>query len=174
MSANFQNTDRSCAGLSILEMLVAGVVLTIFAVGANYAMLTFNRNATTTRNYAAAQAIVRDYIDQALAADYTSAVTDPIVATTVAGTDIDGDGQADGVLFDPAGGTSFNLPLVYMRDSATGFTQQTVVTAQIYRRVRVVDATLNIREVNFLLRFLQRGRPYYVRMATLKARDERQ
>jgi hypothetical protein len=177
MPSSSQKPSRlRCAGLSILEMLVAGAVLTIFAVGANYSMLTFNRNATVTRNYAAAQAMVRDYTDQALAADYTSTATAPILTVTAAGTDIDGDGEADGVLFDPAdpvSGTNYTLPLVYKRDSAAAYVQQSVVTGQIYRRVRLVDATLKILEVNFLLKFTYRGKNYFTRMAALKAQDER-
>ncbi|HSH94026.1 MAG TPA: hypothetical protein VK968_07760 [Roseimicrobium sp.] len=169
---------RSCstrsAGLSILEMLVAGAVLTIFAVGASYSMLTFNRTATVTRNYVAAQAIVRDCIGQALAADYTPTTTPAILATTAAGSDIDGDGETDGVLYDPAGGTNYDVPLLYKRDTLVSNVQQAALTGQLYRKVRTVDSSLKILEVSFLMKITYRTKNYYYKMATLKAQDERQ
>jgi hypothetical protein len=162
------------AGLSLLEMLIAGAVLTIFAVGANYSMLTFNRTAAVTRNYVAAQMIVRDCIGQALAADYTPTSTPAILAATTGTSDIDSDGEADGDLYDPAGGTNYDVPLIYKRDTLSGNSQQTVLTGKLYRRVRTVDSTLKILEVSFVMKTTYRGKNYYYKMATLKAQDERQ
>lgn len=153
---------------------MAGAVLTVFAVAANYSMLTFNRTAAVTRNYVAAQMVVRDCIGQALAADYTPTSTPAILATTAEGSDIDGDGETDGVLYDPTGGTATEVPLLYKRDTLSGNAQQTVLTGKLYRKVRTVSSTLKILEVSFLMKTTYRGKDYYYKMATLKAQDERQ
>jgi hypothetical protein len=129
------------------------------------AMVRINRIAAVNRNYVAAQAIVRNQIDQALAAAYTPDTTAPILAVTPAGADQDGDGEADGELFQA------NVPILVTRDTLIGNTQTPVITGNLYRHVAIVDATLQLRRVSFLLAYQYRGQIYRYRMTTLRAQD---
>ena len=160
----------AASAFALLEILVGGAVLAIFAISANYAMSVFNRNATVNRNYVAAEAIVRNYIDQALSADWTPDSTPAILTDTSAATgtstDRDGDGEADGELY------VANVPLITTRDSLTGNSQNSVIAGNLYRQVTIVDATLKIARVNFTLVFTCRNKSYSYRLATLKAQDQ--
>ncbi len=162
--------NPTASAFAMLEVLVGGAVLAIFAVTANYAMSIFNRNATINRNYLAAEAIVRNYLDQALAADWTPDSTPAILtdtsSATGASTDRDGDGEADGELY------IANVPLITTRDSLTGNNQNSVIAGNLYRQVTVVDAALKIARVNFTLVFTYRNKSYSYRLATLKAQDQ--
>jgi len=129
------------------------------------AMVRINRTAAVNRNYVAAQAIVRNQIDQALAATYTPTSVAAILAVTAAGGDQDGDGEGDGELFQS------DVPILVARDTLIGNSQVAVITGNLYRHVAIVDATLQLRRVSFLLSYQYRGRTYRYRMTTLRAQD---
>lgn len=128
-------------------------------------MVRINRTAAVNRNYVAAQAIVRNQIDQALAAAYTPDTTAAILAVTPAGADQDGDGEGDGELFQA------DVPILVTRDTLIGNAQSPVITGNLYRHVAIVDATLQLRRVSFLLAYQYRGQIYRYRMTTLRAQD---
>lgn len=154
------------AGFSLLETLFAGSILAVFALGAAGTFNVMNRLASNTRVAVAAQNIVRSYVDEAMAADYSPSATPAILANSSAGTDIDGDGEADGDLH------ASNVPLIVTRDSKTGGVQNSVVTGTVYRHCITVNSTLGVQQVSFLIRYALDGKFYYQRIATLKAREK--
>jgi type II secretory pathway pseudopilin PulG len=153
-------------GFSLLETLFAGSILAVFALGAAGTFNVMNRLASSTRIAVAAQNAVRSYIDEATAADYTPTSTPAILGNTAVGTDIDGDGEGDGEVH------ASTVPLVVARDSKTGGVQNSVVTGTVYRHATTVDNNLGIQRVAFLIRYTYRGKHYYYRVATLKAREK--
>jgi type II secretory pathway pseudopilin PulG len=153
------------SGFALTDLLIAGALLILFSVGTMIAMVRINRTAAVNRNYVAAQAIVRNQIDQALAAEYTPTAVAPILAVTVTGADQDGDGEGDGELFQS------DVPILVTRDTLIGNSQTAIITGNLYRHVAIVDATLKLRRVAFLLSYQYRGQTYRYRMTTLRAQD---
>jgi len=153
------------SGFALTDLLIAGALLILFSVGTMIAMVRINRTAAVNRNYVAAQAIVRNQIDQALAATYTPTSVAAILAVTSAGADQDGDGEGDGELFQS------DVPILVVRDTLIGNSQVAVITGNLYRHVAIVDATLQLRRVSFLLSYQYRGQTYRYRMTTLRAQD---
>jgi type II secretory pathway pseudopilin PulG len=156
----------SAGGFSLLETLIAGSILAVFALGTAGTFNVMNRLAGNTRIAISAQNVVRGYIDEAMAADYSPTSTPSILANSGTGTDIDGDGEVDGDVY------ASNVPLIVTRDSKTAGVQNNVVTGTVYRHCTTVDATLGIQRVNFLIRYTLRGKNYYNRIACLKAREK--
>ena len=152
-------------GFALTDLMVAGALIVLFAVATTIAMVRINRIAAVNRNYVAAEAIVRSQMDQALSATYTPETTAPILATTITGPDLDGDGEGDGELF------QINVPILVSRDSLVGNDQVPVVTGNLFRHVSVVDATLQLRRVSFLLNYQYRGKTYSFGMTSLRAQD---
>ena len=154
------------SGLTIVESMISVAVLATFAVSATLCLIGFNKWAANDRNATAAMIIVQDHIDQALAAIYNVNQVPIILQPTAAGTDIDGDGVTDGVL-------DSTQPVVVTRDSL----QTAVVPANLYRRVTAVgtayglDNDVDLLQVSFLIRYVYRGKTYYARAVTLKARE---
>jgi hypothetical protein len=151
---------------------MAGALLTIFAIGAAATFTTMNRIASRNRTAVVAQAVLQNYADEALAASYTAASTPAILATTADGTDIDGDSEGDGELY------ASDVPLLMTRDSKTTNTQNPILVANIYRHCTVVNSTLQILRVSFLIRYRENGtptgttgKPFSYRLTILKARD---
>lgn len=153
------------AAFVLIDVIVAGALIMLFAVATMIAMIRVNRTAAVNRNYVAAQAIVRSQIDQALCAAYTPLTVAPILATTGNGVDHDGDGDGDGEEFQT------NVPILVSRDTLIGNDQFVVVAGTLYRHVSVVDATLNLRRISLLLTYPYRGGTYSYRMTTLRAQD---
>ncbi len=154
------------AGFTLLETLFAGCILVVFALGTAVTFNVMNRLASNTRVAVAAQNVVRSYIDEAMASDFTPTSTPAILATTTTGADIDGDGEEDGVLY------ASSVPLIVTRDSKTSGVQNSVVTGNVYRQCITANASLGIQRVTFLIRYTLRGRNYYYRVAALKAREK--
>lgn len=159
-------TRQRTGGYTLVEAMISTAVLAIFAVSATLCLTRFNTWAANDRNATAAMIIVQDHVDQALAAIYNSNQVPALLQPTTAGTDIDGDGVADGVL-------DSTQPVVVTRDSL----QTAIVPANLYRRVTAVgtsyglDNDADLLQVSFLLQYSFRGKTYYTRVVTLKARD---
>ena len=154
--------NRVRGAFSVIEALTAGTILAGFALSTTWAFSMANRIASTTRNRVVAASVVHGYLDEALASDWTSTVTPPILAITAAGTDIDGDGVA----------YAGNVPLLTMRDTQVSNLQKPVLTGTVYRQCLLVNSTLKIVRVSFLIGYSYRGKNYHYRMTALKAQEQ--
>lgn len=160
---------------TLVEAMVTLAILTVFFLASTATLNLFDTRAAKNRNAEAARALVDDYINYLLA-DATAAP-----AATVAGTDLDGDGIADGVLctaIDSSRAVPATLPLVVMRvpnpssvPNGAGFP----VTGTLYWRVQAVGTAFGLRsntdlmQVNFMLVYTFRGQNYFYKAATFKA-----
>ena len=174
--------DRPLLGFTLVELLISLSIIATFAVSATYALTSFNRNAAVNRNATAAMTILQDRMDRVLAATYNTTNTPPLLAITGDGTDVDGDSIPDGVAEnwpDPAGAIlpnavpPNNVPVVVTRD----VNQTGVVLGTLYRRVVAVGTAYGLTsnsdllQVSYLLQYSYRGRSFYARLVSLKARD---
>ena len=159
---------------TIVEALVAIVILMIFAVTSTMSLNFFDERAARNRNAEAARAIVEDYVNYLLG----DSVDAP--APTAAGTDLDGDGMPDGVICTLKPVTMVSnpaaIPLVVRRIANPTQTQDgVVVTSAIYWRVQNVGlaygcaADTDLVQVNFLLQYTYRKQTYYYKSVTFKA-----
>ena len=180
-SRNGSRVARS-AGFTLVELLIGISILATFSVSAIFALTSFNRNAAVNRNSTAAMAILQDRMDRVLSATYSASSTPPLLAATGDGSDVDGDGVPDGVAEnwpDPFGAilpnsaAPSNVPVVVTRDS----NQTGVVLGTLYRRVVPVGTAYGLTnntdllQVSYLLQYSYRGRNFYSRLVSLKARD---
>ena len=123
--------------------------------------------AARNRNAEAARAVVDDYVNYLLNDSL------PAPAATAAGTDLDGDGTADGVVCTSILGRTVpaTIPLIVTRAA----TPAPVVTGVLYWRVQTVGkaygcaADTDLVQVNFLLQYTYRNQTFYYKATTFKA-----
>ena len=152
---------------TIVEALVAIVILMIFAVSSTMTLNLFDERAARNRNAEAARAIVDDYVNHLL----NDSVAAPVA--TAAGTDLDGDNTPDGVPCTDISGRAVpaSIPLIVMRTAAA----TPVVTGVLYWRVQPVGKTYgcasdtDLMQVNFLLQYSYRNQTFYYKAMTFKA-----
>ena len=161
---------RSNGAFTLLEAVTASALLAIFAIGAAATYSTMNSVAGRTRTAVVAQTVLRNYVDEAMAAVYNTSTPPSILVVTsdtaAGATDEDGDGEKDGVRWPNA---TTEIPLLVTRDSKTGNVQNNLVTAQVFRHCKVVDSSLNLLRVTFLVKYTERGKTYYQKLSVLKA-----
>lgn len=152
---------------TIVEALVAIVILMIFALTSTMALNSFDERAARNRNAEAARAIVEDYVNYLL----NDSVDAP--AATAAGTDLDGDGNPDGVACTAilSRAVPASIPLIVTRTA----TPSAVVNGVLYWRVQAVGkaygctADTDLMQVNFLLQYTYRNQTFYFKAMTFKA-----
>ncbi len=133
-------------------------ILGVFALSSVYALMCFNDRASRNRNAEAARAILESNIDAVLAQS-----SQP--AATALGTDLDGDGLADGVLTTP------DIALVVTRNS----TPTPVVKGDLYTLVNPVGTSVGLPnatdlvEIQYMLRYYYRGRTFTSKLLTFKS-----
>lgn len=143
---------------TIVEAVVAIAILSLFAVGSIYGLMSFNDRATRNRNAEAARAILESNVDALLAQS-------TMPPTTALGTDLDGDGQADGVL------TTAAIPLIVARNS----TATPMITGDLYSLVQPIGTMLGLTNasdvlgVQYMLRYTYRGQIYTYKVITCKS-----
>ncbi len=140
---------------------MAAAVLLLFSLSASFTLTAFNKRAASNRNSAIAEAVVKDYIDQALTLTYSSTTTPTLLAITAAGSDRNGDGDGDGVLFT-------NVPLLMKRSSASA----PIISTDIYRRVTWADTNLNVLRVSFMAEYVYSKQTNRYQLSTLRSRDK--
>ena len=155
---------------TIVEALVSIAVLMIFAVTSTMTLNFFDERASRNRNAEAARAVVEDYVNALLA--------DPAApAATAAGTDLDGDGNPDGVVCTTMlgrGDVPASIPLVVTRAA----TPSSVVNGVLYWRVQAVGtrygctADADLVQVNFTLQYTYRNQTFYYKAMTFKAKPD--
>ncbi len=146
------------AAFTIVEAVIALAILGLFALSSVYSLMTFNDRATRNRNAEAARAILESSIDAVL-----SQPTPP--TATAPGTDLDGDGVADGVL------TTSGIPLVVQRNSGA----TPVVKGDLYTLVTPVGTLVGLPSagdlvaVQYMLRYVYRGQTFTSKLVTFKS-----
>ncbi len=154
-------------GFTLIEALIAIVILMVFAVTSTMALNFFDDRAARNRNTEAARAVVDDYVNYLLSDSLAApAVTGP-------GTDIDGDGIADGVPCTSILGRTVPaaIPLIVTRTASP----TPIVTGVLYWRVQNVGtaygcaADTDLVQVNFLLQYTYRSQTFYYKVITFKA-----
>ena len=154
-------------GFTLIEALIAIVILMVFAITSTAALNFFDDRAARNRNAEAARAVVDDYVNYLL----TDSV--PAPGVTAAGADLDGDGTADGVACTSIGGRA--IPAVISLVATRAATATPVVTGTLYWRVQAVGtqygcaSDTDLMQVNFLLQYTYRSQTYYYKVMTLKA-----
>ncbi len=165
---------RGAQAFTIVESVIALCVLMVFLVVSTASLNLFNNWAAKSRNAEAARSIVDDYVT-CLLSDSVSAP-----AATAAGTDLDGDGVADGVACTQVGdryipgptaaSATGVVPLVVTRTTAPS----AVVTGTLYWRVQAVgtsyglSAATDLMQINFLIAYTYRNQTYYYKATTFK------
>lgn len=167
-------TTRARA-FTIVEALVAVVILMIFALTSTMALNFFDERAARNRNAEAARAVVEDYVNHLLS-DSTYATN--ALTVTAAGTDLDGDGVPDGEVCTALDGRAIpaSIPLIVRRiASPTTTPDGVVVNGTLFWKVQAVGAACgcpadkDLMQVNFLLRYIYRSQTYYYKAMTFKA-----
>lgn len=155
-------------GFTIVEALIALVVLMIFLLTSTVALNLFDTRAAQNRNTEAARAVVDDYINFLL----DDATNSP--AATAPGADLTGDGTPDGVpctVIDTRVVPN-SIPLIETRTT----TPAAVVSGVLYWRVQGVGTSFglaadsDLMQVNFTLAYVYRGQTYYYQAMTYKAK----
>ena len=152
---------------TIVEALVALVVLMVFALTSTMSLNFFNERAARNRNAEAARAVVEDYVNRLLND------TGGTYAATLPGADLDGDGTPDGVPCPTIAGVAVptTIPLVVSRTA----TADAVVSGSLYCRIQALGTTYgctadtDLLRVDFLLQYTFHSQTYYYKATTFKA-----
>lgn len=150
---------RSCAGILLIEAVVAAAALALVIVGASQALLIANRMAATSRILTAARSVVQRNIDAALTTTFTQASTPAILATT----------GANGSVWDDDGGAD-NIVQISVQDNNTAVVASGVLTRTVVALANADNAV--VLQVTFSLTYTYRGRTDTVSMTTIRARDD--
>ena len=148
---------------TIVEALIALVVLMIFALSSTVTLNLFNERAAKNRNAEAARVTVENYVSALLA------------GSSVPGT-TGGSTVVNGMAVDPCatiGGQTITQPvsLIVGRNA----TASAVVSGTLYWRVQNVGTSYGLNsatdlvQVDFVLQYTYRNVPYYYAVTTFKA-----
>ncbi len=150
---------RKCAGVLLVEVLVAAGVLALVIVGGGQALLTANRMAAASRVWTGARAVVQRNIDTALTATFTQATVPSILAIT----------GANGSVWDDDGGFDNTVQIAVQDNNSL-----IVATGTLMRTVVAVSNSDNadIRRITFTLTYTYRGRANTVSMTTMRSIDD--
>ncbi len=148
---------------TLVEALIALVVLMIFAVSSTAALNLFNDRAAKNRNAEEARAMVENYVAALLS---SSTVPSPTA----------GSATVNGMAVDPCasiGGQAVpqSIPLIVGRNA----TASSVVGGTLYWRVQNVGTTYGLNtatdlvQVDFVLQYTYRNFTYFYTVTTFKA-----
>ena len=159
----FHRALASARAFTLVEALIALVVLMLFALSSTVTLNLFNDRSAKNRNAEAARAIVDNYVAALLT---SSTVPSP---TT-------GSATVNGMLVDPCasiGGQTISqpIPLIVGRNASAS----PVVTSTLYWRVQNVgtayglNAATDLTQVDFVIQYTYRNYTYYYAVTTFKA-----
>ncbi len=142
-----QSDFLSNAGFTIVEIVISVALLAAFAVGSIEALLTLNRNASSTRIISCAREVVQRNMEAAMTVPFSSSSIPPILNVTT-GT---GWNETNDVVLGTAA-----IPLIVARDGtvfSTGTLKRTVALAT------TAGFHPDTRRVTFTLSYFVNGRP---------------
>ena len=150
---------RSCAGVLLMEVMIASAVLVMTIVGATQALLTANRLSASSRVLTGARAVVQRNIDTALTVTFTKVSIPAILAITTTG----------GSVYDDDGG--FDNTIQIAAQDNGGIVLASGVLTRIVTAVTNADSA-DIRQVTFKLDYIYGGRAQSVSMTTMRSIDD--
>ena len=161
--SNPRRSRSRTEAFTVVEALIALVVLMIFAVSSTVTLNLFNDRAARTRNAEAARAMVENYVAALLAA---STVPTPTAGTMT----------VNGLAVDPCGSIAGQaiaqpIPLIVGRNASAS----AVVTGTLYWRVQNVGTTYGLNaaadlvQVDLILQYTYRNIVYSYNVTTFKA-----
>lgn len=162
-----QTPHRQTAGIALVEILVALVLLTVMVVSSTQALVQTNRNSAAMRVSTAARGIVQRNIDTALTVGWSSNSPEPAILTVTTGN------PGGTQLYDddapPASNTDMVVQIAVMQDGVTS-----TVPGVLRRKVDVIGNAENaqIRQVTFILTYQYLSRNHSVQMVTVRAIDD--
>ncbi len=155
---------------TLVEALIALVVLMIFAVSSTAALNLFNDRAARTRNAEAARAIVENYVAALLSGG--TVPTSTTGTNTVNGMAVDVPTSVGGLTVpQPSASVSQPIPLIVGRNGSAS----SVVAGTLYWRVKNVGTTYGLNaatdlvQVDFVLQYTYRNYTYFYTVTTFKA-----
>lgn len=165
-----RRASRLNEAFTIVEALIALVVLMIFAVSSTAALNLFNDRSARTRNAEAARAIVDNYVAALLSGGSVPAPTTG--STTINGMVVDVPLSIGGLSVpQPSGSVPQPIPLIVGRNSSAS----PVVAGTLFWRVQNVgtayglNAATDLVQVDFILQYTYRNYTYSYAVTTFKA-----
>ncbi len=155
--------SRLDAAFTLIEALIALIVLMIFAVSSTTALNLFNDRAARTRNAEAARAMVENYVAALLSSSTVPSTTTGTVTV-------------NGMAVDPClaiGGQTVSRPLALI--VGRNASASPIVTSTLYWRVTNVGTTYGLNaasdlvQVDLVLQYTYRNLTYYYTVTTFKA-----
>lgn len=147
---------KTAGGFTITEVVIAGTVLAIFAIGGLVALTQINRWATNSRLRTLALALAQQRIDEALTAPWQLRTNRPDVLTI--GKKEEKNLQLNNDAYNEASGLSSAFTKLDTPVTATRTTTVTEISPRLARVVVTVD-------------FEYRRRPTVIRLQTLRTTD---
>ncbi len=164
---------RRCGGFSLVEVMVAATILIMIGGTAFMALSRLHRNAAENRNYACAQIVLRNAVDQALTRGWNnSAAPAGILEPTVPGnggvfyTNPDGWHQ-----WNPYSASDDTGPSALVPIYSDQMDPSRNISGQLFRKVQYVTGTNSLLWVTMRLDYTYDGRPYSTQLATVRALD---
>ena len=173
ISAHSLHPRRGRGGFSLVEVMVAVAILGMLGGTVFMAMCRLHRNAADNRNYASAQIILRNAIDQALTRGWDdSEYPDGIIAPTI--TD-------DSLPYDSSGNNWVQWNMFSESDTSSPAEMVPVysdqmdpsrnVSGRLYRKVQFVTNSSDLLWVTMRLDYTYDGKAHSQQMVTVRSAD---
>ena len=167
----FSRRSRAASdAFTLVEALIALVVLMIFAVSSTVTLNLFNDRAARTRNAEAARALVENYVSALLASSAVPSATTG--TTTLNGMAVDLVASVGGIVIpQPTSAVPQPIPLIVGRNTLAS----SVVGGTLYWRVQNVgtayglNSATDLVQVDLVLQYVYRNVPYIYTVTTFKA-----
>ena len=161
------------AVFSLVEVMVAAMVLVIVGGAVFTSLVRLQRNAADNRNYACAQIVLRNAIDQALTRGWSEAATpNGILAPTIAGsTTVYNSGASGWSQWNPFSASDTVDPASVVPIYSDQMDDTRNVSGRLYRKVQRVKDSNRLLWVTMRVDYTYCGRPLTHQMATLRSLD---
>jgi prepilin-type N-terminal cleavage/methylation domain-containing protein len=169
--ANHRPSRR--AGVSLVEMMVATMVLAILGATIFTSLARLNRNAVDNRNYANGLIILRNAIDQALTRGWNestpaSGILLPTITTPDGSFDATSAGWNQWNPYSEADDTSAMATVPIFSDQMDPTKN---VNGALYRKVQYVTGSTTMLWVAMQLNYNYDGKPYTQTLSTVRSMD---